>query len=136
VVVVEVRYLEWHQMEEAAHLDQVVAAAQVVMQQIKQVVLALVDKDSQAVVKPHLVEQAEILMEQVAVALEQLAAMLLYIPRAMEEQELPMQSAVEANIMLAVVAVVMLIIQVAEPLALLLQVAVQEALAAAAQVVV
>jgi hypothetical protein len=121
VVAEQVHYLEWHQMEEAAHLDQVVVE-HLAIAQVAPVVLALVDKDSQAAVMPHLVEQAEILMEQVAVALDQLAAMLLYMLGAMEEQELPMQSAVEANIMVAVAVAVMLIIQLAVQLDLLSQV--------------
>jgi hypothetical protein len=132
---VEVRYLERHQMEEAAHLDQVVAG-HLTIAQVVQVVLALVDKDLQAVIGRHMVEQVEILMEQVVAVLDQLAAMLLSMLRAMEEPALLTQSAVEASIMLAVVVVVMLIIQVVVQLALLSQVVVQVALAVVALVVV
>jgi hypothetical protein len=121
VVAEQAHYLEWHQMEEAAHLDQVVAE-HLAIAQVAPVVLALVDKDLQAAVMPHLVEQVEILMEQVVAVLDQLAAMLLNMLGAMEEQALLTQSAVEASIMLAVVVVVMLIIQLAVQLDLLSQV--------------
>ena len=46
---VEVRYLERHQMEEAAHLDQAVAE-HLAIAQVVQAVLALVVKDLQVVI--------------------------------------------------------------------------------------
>jgi hypothetical protein len=118
VVVEQVRYLERHQMEEAAHLDQVVVE-HLIIAQVVPVVLALVDKDFLEAHGLHTVELVETHTVLVAAAAVALVAIMHCLLKAMAVLELLTQSVVEANFMLEAVAVAMLITQLAALLVLL-----------------